>query len=56
VNRPALVREALREHLRQARTKDREAADRAGYGRRIAQLSAAPMRAVCVAIAFSARL
>lgn len=33
VNRSALVREALREYLRRTRTKDREAADRAGYAR-----------------------
>lgn len=31
LNRSALVREALRQYLRQVRVREREAADRAGY-------------------------
>jgi metal-responsive CopG/Arc/MetJ family transcriptional regulator len=33
-NRSSLIRDALREHLRQLRVREAEESDRAGYGRR----------------------
>jgi len=33
-NRSALIRDALREHLRRLRVREAEESDRAGYGRR----------------------